>query len=622
MAPIHTSFATGEILGLSTPSAESSTLTGIINLVIKFASWGWTIVAFLAGKLMSNDWIYASGIWLDKALFSMWNYMKNIANFVLWFMLVAGILKSLFSKDTYAIKKELPKYLLASIMINMSRFLMGALIDVSNVATAAVWAFPAALMGETAMKEQQLNMLNTTIPDKIKVNFDNTQWSCQDSTYTANKTLDSIRWSFNDMSWPLLFLGTSIYRLQSYCFLNQDITSFKNFSIGMTIKVIILVMFIAPLVALLMINLQRIFYLWLWIVFSPIIALLEVTKVKVDLGKMKETFSLKEIIGMIFTPVFTIWGLSLVLILSTGMYYVMWWTGWVETWNTQVSNVYAWAEITNSPNTSSFHNTVEGSEIEFIGDVFHDVASYAGGFIWYIIITSFTIMLLWAIVKISVSGSKIASGTYDKITKLSQWLATSAQIIPIGGGKMLSLWSLTSGGDTINRLWNTFTSNLQREATQNLNTSFYNSPIWKALEKGYGIPHTDISTDIKLPSSGMRDTNNWLFLFIKSIQKHINKDKYVEKLNGNSNDFLQSTASLIINNTNLKSNLISSMRKQSISVDEKITEKELLDKNSTIGKTFISYIRDVFANTTSTENIMKVSTEVITPEFSIYNKNK
>ena len=82
-------------------------------------------------------------------------------------------------------------------------------------------------------------------------------------------------------------------------------------------------MFLVPIIALFFINLQRVFYLWLWIIFAPIVVLLEVMKIKIDAGKMKDILSFKEIIGMIFQPVFTIGGLSIVLLLSMSMYYVI-----------------------------------------------------------------------------------------------------------------------------------------------------------------------------------------------------------------------------------------------------------------------------------------------------------
>lgn len=91
---------------------------------------------------MSNDFIYGTFIHLDSALFKLWNYMKNIANFVLGFLFLFSILKSFFTKDTYDLKKMLPRFLVSGILIQMSRFMMGAFIDLANIATAAVGSFP------------------------------------------------------------------------------------------------------------------------------------------------------------------------------------------------------------------------------------------------------------------------------------------------------------------------------------------------------------------------------------------------------------------------------------------------------------------------------------------------
>lgn len=152
MAMPYTAFATGENNAESasgdtagqlaqqatTDSNAPGIITELVNTAIKFASWGRTIIAFIAGKLMSNDWVYGANIGIDKTLWNLRNYMKNIANFILGFHLLFLILKSLFTKESYPIKKELPKYLIASIAINMSWFIMGALVDVANVATVAV----------------------------------------------------------------------------------------------------------------------------------------------------------------------------------------------------------------------------------------------------------------------------------------------------------------------------------------------------------------------------------------------------------------------------------------------------------------------------------------------------
>ena len=76
---IHPTFATD---AAATP-VTTGWATQVFNALLKFLSWGWMILAFLAGKLMSNEFIYGTFIHLDSALFQMWNYMKNIANFIL-----------------------------------------------------------------------------------------------------------------------------------------------------------------------------------------------------------------------------------------------------------------------------------------------------------------------------------------------------------------------------------------------------------------------------------------------------------------------------------------------------------------------------------------------------------
>lgn len=79
---------------------------------------------------------------------------------------------------------------------------------------------------------------------------------------------------FNDMSGPLLFMGSSIFRFQDYNITNADIaTDRKNFSIGLFLKLFILIAFCVPMLALVVINLIRIFRLWMWISFSPLAAI-------------------------------------------------------------------------------------------------------------------------------------------------------------------------------------------------------------------------------------------------------------------------------------------------------------------------------------------------------------
>ena len=58
--------------------------TGILlQEAISFFSWAWVFFAILAGKLMSNDFVYGSFMNMDVFLWQIWNIMKNFANYVI-----------------------------------------------------------------------------------------------------------------------------------------------------------------------------------------------------------------------------------------------------------------------------------------------------------------------------------------------------------------------------------------------------------------------------------------------------------------------------------------------------------------------------------------------------------
>ena len=87
---------------------------------------------------MDNSLVYGEIFGLDAALFKFWSIMKNFANFALGFIFVWSILKYIFDmksgKGTNP-KDLIVKLLIASIGINTSWFILGALIDLSTVLT-------------------------------------------------------------------------------------------------------------------------------------------------------------------------------------------------------------------------------------------------------------------------------------------------------------------------------------------------------------------------------------------------------------------------------------------------------------------------------------------------------
>lgn len=123
----------------------------IASEIIKIAYvFLWPLI-FVCWITLDNSLVYGTWLHLDAPLWSLWNIMKNIANFALWFFVLYAILRNLLSAVGLEDKKWKPievikKTLISWILIQMSRFLVAAIIDVSTILTYAVWWLPFTVL--------------------------------------------------------------------------------------------------------------------------------------------------------------------------------------------------------------------------------------------------------------------------------------------------------------------------------------------------------------------------------------------------------------------------------------------------------------------------------------------
>jgi len=105
-------------------------------------------ILIVAGKLVDNSFVYWEIFWFDAVLWQLWNIVKNLANFSLWFIFVYKIFKFLLKwQKPWDVKKIIVSSLIAWIGIQASRFLMAALIDVSTILTYWVGWLPISVLG-------------------------------------------------------------------------------------------------------------------------------------------------------------------------------------------------------------------------------------------------------------------------------------------------------------------------------------------------------------------------------------------------------------------------------------------------------------------------------------------
>ncbi len=397
---------------------------------------------------------------------------------------------------------------------------MGAAIDLSNIWTAAVGAIPQAFLKTNKINETQMRELLATAKDTIKV-----QLECKDPIVAENKTnsekkdykLDKVWARFNDMSGPLMFMGMSIFRLQEFNITNDTTGSRSDLSLSGIIKIFILVMFLAPIIALLLINLKRVVYLWIIIIFSPLLVLFNdkgLSKMpklegKVWWNSINELVSIKEIVGMIFAPMFTIAGMAITLILTSSMFFVLGWATTKE--NTDPGRVSIplgnGASITReNKETNSF--ITPGSSITFQGDIFSDVAKFAWGTVWYLILVTMTILLLRWVLWISANTSKIAASTYDGVMKLGKSLTLWAKFIPMWWmGEKVSLGWLAWSPQALMNNYKSKMQDKQTEEKQTLTRKFWETGLWQFFENNYGLSFWEIN-DIE-DGTVSRLSNSW-----------------------------------------------------------------------------------------------------------------
>lgn len=142
---------------------ETKSLLDIVLKIIYMVSRPLLVIAWNA---MDNSLVYWSVFHLDAPLWKFWNIMKNFANYTLWFVLLYQILKGLFSFkwiDKNEIFWIVKKILLAGILIQASRFILSAVIDISTIATYAIGWMPLTILKNSNLWDQKILWVNSTM---------------------------------------------------------------------------------------------------------------------------------------------------------------------------------------------------------------------------------------------------------------------------------------------------------------------------------------------------------------------------------------------------------------------------------------------------------------------------
>ena len=188
----------------------------------------WPLI-FICWIALDNSLVYGTWLHLDAPLWSLWNIMKNIANFALWWLVLFSILKNLLStvwkwEDSWKPLKIIKNTLIAGILIQMSWFLVAAVIDLSTVLTYAVWWLPLTVLKSnpeySGRPVMSLSINVWSDANGMKPNIYYTYWDHKISDCLILNNL-SMSWSY--ILWPKVaylwdsYNDTWIYMDTWYC---------------------------------------------------------------------------------------------------------------------------------------------------------------------------------------------------------------------------------------------------------------------------------------------------------------------------------------------------------------------------------------------------------------------
>lgn len=490
-----------------------------MNLFLNLLAWLWIPFATIAGKLMSNSMVYWEFINMDKVLYMLWNISRTFSNFLAAGLILYSIITGITSWeiDKNALMKKIMKIALGIIIANMSRFIVWAIVDISTIVTTTVSALPGtyfnadivskntilSAIGKNELQKRIVFDTSADLCDSSKLITSSAISNINTQSPTDSQILDSVMPKGDSIAWPLLYIGSSVIKIQDFI-LNSNVTSswIDNVMI-IFIRLWMTVLFFIAILMLLVLNLFRILYLWFFIAFTPLLVLLYMgndrwrADAKIEAFK---DFSMKNIFKLIFAPVIISGLLSVAMIMIVLMQQVL-----------QANNSYVkFSDGLLIENTKN--NSIIWAEGIFQTDIkwsviYDSIKNPLANTFSDLLMLWITLAILWWIIKAIQSYTKdgIAWWIVDSISKVSWNLLWSLPIIPIGWNKWIGLWSAKRAlvwenwyGGILNNISNKFWKNDQWDRLNNR----INEALWLPTEllTSQIRPLTDYAKKLKASS--------------------------------------------------------------------------------------------------------------------------
>lgn len=490
------------------------------------------MLAVLAGKLMTNDFVYGAFIHMDIYLWKIRNIIKNFANFALTWLVLYSIIKGIIGKEALDVKKVITKTLIAGILIQASWFLMGAVVDISTVATASIWAFPMSFFkndlklqtainnGIDGFKVQRLfvDFYATGVNDMISVK--------KEELAINNANREDILPNQNSVSWPFIYLGMSVFKFQNYLDTEYN-TDLAPLTLWFALRFFLLFLFTVGLLLLLIANIMRVWLLRIFIIWAPFLILSQVF----DVGKwwsswLGKIFNVGNLIAIAFKPVIFVAGMSLMLIVIVSMQNSITWSGASRENNLNGVSLSKSGDTTSVLSIDWISNiAIDQKDILGKDVIGKDALGQTQNFFSHIIMLLLTIFLMRQFIKLSLTiGGWPIEDVMKKLIQDVEGMAKTMPLLPWWVGiswassimnknrdKLLGWFGLNQSGNFGEMEGKNFTTNEQKFDDFIGERFFGEYPSWKNsdIKELESIAETKNSDNFFLRSQELAKSRNW-----------------------------------------------------------------------------------------------------------------
>lgn len=428
------------------PDDMTAQVTNLLNILLSFLSRLRIPLATFAWKLMGNGFVYGEFMNLDKVLYYLWNLSRTFANFLIVGLLLYKIIwDSLWWKlDQSEIVKYIIKMVGWVILINASWFIIGAMVDISTILTSSVASLPSTYIasdGGNIRDTIALSMGKNINQTKQTINLSTPLCSTKPITTVTSKTnnwepvqpetteqlLDKILPNDNSISWPLLYLGVSVLRIQDYLRNSNNPNSYIDNLFVIGVRLTITIAFTFSLILLIVVNIFRLVTIWFAVAFWPILIILILNKQTELLWDIWKKFSIDSIARAIFSPVLAVGMMSLWLIVIIIMQWFLQLKTNIERGDAYISSSAQGSRIGVS---NIFDTTIAGDIL------WKDTGDMVKNTFTNILLIVFTLFILYGITNLlsAFLAKWVGWSTIESITKLWKSALWGLKIIPTTQG--------------------------------------------------------------------------------------------------------------------------------------------------------------------------------------------